>query len=531
MARTPFLSRLQQLYLDFEESAATGTPVRDIQDARAARASRRDFLKTAAASAAVAMAWRARPLAAQPRIAVIGAGISGLTAALTLRDAGYACTVYEASSRVGGRMHSDTTSWLNNQVSERCGELIDTTHKTILGLAKRFNIPAADLAAAEPSQSSETYYFDGQYYTRDDANLDFNEVWKAVKKDLIDASYPTLFNAFTPAGQALDQMSVYDWIETRVPGGHTSPMGQLLDVAYNIEYGLETTQQSALNLVYLLAYQSQPGNFRIFGRSDERYHLVGGNERLPKAIADSLPSGTVQTGMSLTKITANSNGTVTLKFSNNATVTADRVILTIPFSVLRTLNFSQAGFNTTKLLAINQLGYGTNAKMSLQFSSRLWNTPGPWGVSNGSTYADTGYQCSWDVTRSQPGDTGILVDYTGGSIGDSFTGVTSASAIHARAIQFLSQLEPVFPNITPLWNGRVTLDTPISNPYALGSYSCWKVGQYTLFSGIERERAGKIHFGGEHCSTNFQGFMEGGAAEGARAANEILDDYKHGIFP
>src|SRR5689334_5465377 len=125
MARTPFLSRLQQLYLDFEESAATGTPVRDIQDARAARASRRDFLKTAAASAAVAMAWRARPLAAQPRIAVIGAGISGLTAALTLRDAGYACTVYEASSRVGGRMHSDTTSWLNNQVSERCGELID----------------------------------------------------------------------------------------------------------------------------------------------------------------------------------------------------------------------------------------------------------------------------------------------------------------------------------------------------------------------------------------------------------------------
>jgi monoamine oxidase len=35
---------------------------------------------------------------------------------------------------------------------------------------------------------------------------------------------------------------------------------------------------------------------------------------------------------------------------------------------------------------------------------------------------------------------------------------------------------------------------------------------------------GNIYFAGEHCSTSFQGFMEGGASEGARAANEILAD-------
>jgi len=57
----------------------------------------------------------------------------------------------------------------------------------------------------------------------------------------------------------------------------------------------------------------------------------------------------------------------------------------------------------------------------------------------------------------------------------------------------------------------------------------------TLFSGYENARQGqqgmKIHFAGEHCSTNFQGFMEGGAQEGACAANEILTDYKNGNFP
>jgi len=39
-------------------------------------------------------------------------------------------------------------------------------------------------------------------------------------------------------------------------------------------------------------------------------------------------------------------------------------------------------------------------------------------------------------------------------------------------------------------------------------------------------RQGNIHFAGEHCSVNFQGFMEGGASEGVRAANEILADLK-----
>jgi monoamine oxidase len=46
----------------------------------------------------------------------------------------------------------------------------------------------------------------------------------------------------------------------------------------------------------------------------------------------------------------------------------------------------------------------------------------------------------------------------------------------------------------------------------------------TGFSGYEGVRQGNIHFAGEHCSTSFQGFMEGGASEGVRAANEILAD-------
>jgi len=48
---------------------------------------------------------------AAPRIGIVGAGIAGLVAALTLQDAGVPCTVYEASGRIGGRMYSNHAFW------------------------------------------------------------------------------------------------------------------------------------------------------------------------------------------------------------------------------------------------------------------------------------------------------------------------------------------------------------------------------------------------------------------------------------
>jgi len=535
VARTRLLTAFQRLYRDFEEADAFGKSVSAVQDERKrAVPSRRDFFKISGAVAATVVLGNSasRVAGKQPRIVIVGGGIAGLNAALTLQDAGYVTTVYEASNRIGGRMHSDTTSWKNGQVTERCGELIESTHETILGLAKRFHIPVADLKRGEPPQSTDTFYLYGQYYPQSKAKEDFEMVYKAVKKDLTAVGYPTLYNRFNHGASTLDNLSVYDWIESRIPGGHRSAMGRLLDVASTLEYGAETSIQSSLNLIYLVGLLPPSANF---GRSDEQYRLAGGNERLPRAIAAALPAGSVKTATALTSITKTTDGTYALGLKHGAsrfTESADRVILTLPFSILRNLDYHAAGFNNVKNTAIQHLGYGTNAKLHLQFNQRLWNRPGPWGISNGTSYSDGGYQGTWDVTRAQSGATGILVDYTGGQAGTSFTGDNSnSSVVNSYARQFLNQLERVFPGLAREWNGRATLDTPARSPYVLGSYSFWKIGQYTSFAGAERERSDNCHFAGEHCSIDFQGLMEGAAQEGARAANEILSDYKAGVFP
>ncbi len=537
MARTPLLRWIQRLANEHAAAERLGiTPAELREKCAEAAFTRRDFLKRSGALGAslavlgpAGLMRPARAAGSDPRIVIVGAGIAGLNAALTLQDKGLPSTIYEASPRVGGRMHSDRSGyWANGQVSEFCGELIDSGHTTILGLANRFNLPVVDLLSAQPEGSTDTYWFLGERYSAAQADIDFAPVRKAAKNDITAAGYPTLWNSYKPAGFALDHMSIYDWIQTRVPGGHISPFGRLLDAAYNIEYGAETTDQSSLNLLYLLAYQPSPKSFAVFGVSDEKYHIAGGNQQLPEAIADALLPGTIKTGWSMTAIAKKSDGTVVLTFSNGKTVTADQVILTTPFPVLRTLDTAKAGFDSLKKKAIKELGAGRNVKLQLQFNNRLWNTTGPWGISNGSSTTDLGFQNTWDVTRGQPGATGIIVNYTGGDVAGAFTpskpysnaGNNPEVAIYARA--FLRQFETVFPGITRKWNGKATLSVPLLDPNLLCSYSYWKVGQYTSFAGYEGVPQGAIHFAGEHCSQDFQGFMEGGASEGKRAALEVF---------
>jgi monoamine oxidase len=540
MARTPLMRALQHLAWERGAAARLGIGVEERREPeQETRVSRREFLRrTGAVGAAVAVAGPAvlaRPAraAGASRVVIVGGGIAGLAAALRLQDKGVYADVYESSNRLGGRMHSDWTEfgtgfWDNGQQAELCGELIDTNHKTILQLAQRFSLPTIDLLGAQPNGTTDTYWIFGADYPYGQASEDFKPVHNTLQGQVQATSYPTLYNLYTSAGQFFDKMTVYDWITNYVPGGHGSQMGALLNAAYNEEYGAETSDQAALNLIYLLGFNASPGNFSIYGKSDERYHIVGGNTKLPLAIAKALPDGSIHTGYRMTSIGLASDGSISLSFDNGSTVKADHVILCMSFSVLRTLNYKKAGFDALKQTAITKLGSGINAKLNLQFTSRIWNSDG----STGSLYTDQPFQSGWDVTRGQAGATGIFVEYPGANVSKSLgqSNPYTTSATNARvttfAQQLLAQMEPIFPGITKRWNGKAMLSTPFTDPNFLCSYSYWKPGQYTGFSGYEKARQGNIHFAGEHCSQDFQGFMEGGASEGVRAANEVLGDLR-----
>jgi monoamine oxidase len=502
------MSRVQQMAA---EAAGEGTTRREA------------LTRAGAATAGLALAARWAPIAqaaTAPRIVVVGGGLAGLTATYRLKQAGYAAQLYEASDRTGGRCWTIRGAFADGQIAEHGGELIDTGHTEMRQLVQELGLDTDDLSQAEPNGSEDAFYFDGRAYPVAQATTDLKGIWQQIHSDVSAASYPTLYTSSTQRGRDIDAMSIAQYIDAYVPGGRGSKLGQLLDVAYNIEYGAETSVQSALNMLYLLAFSGQ-GNLRIFGPSNEKYHVIGGNDQVPALLTQALGSQ-VTLGSELIAIKRNADGTYALTFkqgSRTKAVTADQVVLALPFSILRSsVDFSQAGFSPVKTRAIRELGMGTNSKLHVQFSDRHWYGLG----NNGNTYADTGYQNTWEVTRAQSGGSGILVDYTGGTIGASFGSGTPTS----RAQQFLAQIEPVLPGISAKFNGRATIDFWSAYPWTKGSYSYWKVGQYQAFAGAERERSGNCHFAGEHTSVDFQGYLNGGVESGERAASEILADLK-----
>ena len=367
---------------------------------------RRELLAGGAGLAAAAMLSGpvSRALAASgPRIVVVGGGLAGLTCAYRLKRAGFRADLYEASDRLGGRCWSRRGDFAEGQIAEHGGELIDQGHTEVRQLTQELGLNLDNLLAAEVNGTEPFHYFDGQPYSFDEATDDLKQIWQQIHKDVSAASYPTLFDSSTQRGRELDAMSITDWIQAYVPGGTKSKLGQLLDVAYNIEYGAECNVQSSLNMLYLLGFSGQ-GQLRIFGPSNEKYHVRGGNDQISTRLAEALQSQ-INRNTALTAISRNSDGSYRLSFrsgESTSMVSADRVVLALPFSILRTVDYSKAGFEPLKNTAIQELGMGTNSKLHVQFKDRYWNGLG----CQGETYADTGYQNTWEVTRAQPGAAG-----------------------------------------------------------------------------------------------------------------------------
>ncbi len=533
--RTPLMRRIRELFGQSLKNQGAGASVDSNNRPSSGKKGmgRRSVLRAAAIGAgALALAGvpkiaEAKPGKPKPTIVIVGAGIAGLNAALTLKDAGVKSTIYESNSRVGGRMHTNR-DWSHGQVTEWCGELIDSGHEGMIALCDRFGLELDDLKAADALGATDTFFFGNEYYSYAEANADFQALIPILVQQNEDAPFPTTYDSNTAEGRRLDQMSLWDWIETYVPGGHASKLGMLLDVAYDIEYGASTHDQTALNLVYLLPTESS--DLSLFGYSDEQFHIRGGNDLLTTKMAKALPNDAIKFGYRLKEIKRKPNGKYKLIFEHDGCdvdVVADHVILALPFAVLRNLQYEEAGFDELKKIAIEQQGMGTNSKLHAQFENRFWLKKNkPWGNSTGSAFSDVGFSNCWEATKCQPGKPGILVEFRGSKgseyhpAEDESTSATQPTRGYAE--DFVARLNLVFPGIADKYTGLATLHDTKGDKASNGSYSFYRPGQMTLFAGYEGVPQGNCHFAGEHTSTDSQGYMEGAANEGARAALEIL---------
>ena len=524
------MKAIARLHAATDESRRTGEPVGEILERRAA--TRREFLAAggvAAAGAAVAL----HPLGAvasavaaknKPRVAVVGAGLAGLSCTRVLARHGLQAALFEGNpERIGGRCWSLRGYFGGGITVEHGGAFIDTNQHAVRRIAKELGLQEEEIDGGGLPGLEEVFFDSEGLYTHPQATSDWEQVGYAAFR-------AAAKQASTEAGKAqLDSLSVPEWLD-QTPIGATSRLGRLMQSSCVSEFGADPVLQSSLDLLELLE-----GNPRrklgILSGVDERFHIHGGNDQLVAGLAAELAAGTIQMGRRLVGIRRTPGGAPVLVFEEGnglAEATFDLVVLALPFTMLRETDLAQSGLSATKRNVIATLGMGTNAKVHLEVTHKTWAALGY----SGSTYGEPhGMCCGWDdcVQLGPSAQPAVFCAFPGGTRGATgLTGTAHGPAPAADVAWALSEVEQAFPGTTAATKGphgeplQAYEDHWALDPWVKGAYSYDMVGQAATYAQLAAASDGPFFFAGEHTADENQGYLDGAVETGERAAHEVL---------
>ena len=250
---------LREVQAACTESAATGVPVDEVVEIRAARRAKlpRRTVLLGGAAAATTLRPRFARADAEPRVVIIGAGLAGLACAraLWLRH-GIAASIYEWADHIGGRVTTLRGYFDNGVIAEQHGEFISSEHKRMRALAAGYGLTLDNVNLHEGQGTVQTGWFAGQRYTEAALAQDWQKyAWALFREAVRRAPGATYLHA-SPQARIWDNMSVTDWVERNVPGGSSGPFGALCLSDAIDEFGGPPELQSALNLIYVLGYDA-----------------------------------------------------------------------------------------------------------------------------------------------------------------------------------------------------------------------------------------------------------------------------------
>ncbi|GMG85787.1 flavin monoamine oxidase family protein [Biformimicrobium ophioploci] len=462
------------------------------------------------------------------RVAIVGAGVGGLRCAHRLQKFGIASTVFEGNTRIGGRVRTQRDHFGPGSISERGGELISTEHSYARNLVSELGLDLEDVNGNAVPGGNELYYVNGQQYTEHELNAEWRDVYRIFKQTQQDAPWVPTYDNHNALHRDLDYIDCNSWLD-QVGIGQNSNMGQVFQADLVAEYGLMPEEMTALNLIYLLAWNPINSALPLAG-TDERFRIAGGNDQLITRMLDDLPAGTVETGRKLVAIDGDINGPYTLTFEDGYVHGCDKLVLAIPFSMLRDVDIAPAlyeSFRPEKRMAIEQMTMGSNGKMIMEFNARPWTEP---QYLNGEMYTPNGVVYvgrpelfdTWDPTSITGTTHGQLTNFFGGNYGKTVgNDQPFANPSQDDLNHFFGIVDNAFPGTSNAFTGRAIMNKWWANPWSKGAYSGPTFGDHTSWWGAQGLQEGNIHFCGEHTEVEVYGYIDGAISTAERAATAI----------
>ncbi|THD36388.1 MAG: FAD-dependent oxidoreductase [Sphingomonas sp.] len=478
---------------------------------------RRQVLLALAATAAIAALPRpARALSGGGGpVVIIGGGIAGLAALWHLTQAGVEARLYEARTRLGGRMY---TARAKGQPSfEIGGQLVNTDHADMHGLCREFGIALIDRKGGP----HRTMVLDG---AKEVPEARLVAGLRGIAGQ-IDSDSVRLDQNYAKVSAELDQLSFTGYLDKYSRLMPDPWVRRLMEATARTEYGCEPAQASAVELVFNLP-TIDGRRIDVLSRSDERYLMAGGSSSLVEAMAARL-ANRITTYRRATRIDPLGSG-ARVTFSNGETVAASAVIVTVPISIISRIAFGVPLPSLWRQFNA-EVGLGRNGKVQAVTTGRPWEKPIGRGGELWQTDHGAGSSLGWDGgVRPSAGAGSVWTWFTGGSE------VLAADAADPRtlALKFAKLAEGGVKGMTAATGTTVRRTNWHLDPFSKGAYVNFRPGQLTKFAdliwtetdGIASQplSAGPVHFAGEHLSDAYPGYMNGGAQTGRLAAQAVI---------
>ena len=450
-------------------------------------------------------------------ILILGAGLSGLSAAYELAQKGFDVTVLEARNRIGGRVVTLREPFKDNQTVELGGELVGDGYKRFLNYAKKFDIKFEEVSSATETGGSVTnlqkgigtsailkgkIYPFGSVLDANPYNLPAEEAKDLPPTILI--KHIIAMASEVRANPAklfeFDQISLAEALRKR---NVSNEMIRLMNISLNYN-DIETVSTGGI------LWESR----RRVSAGTKAIKIIGGNDLIPNALFEnSTKSGVKVVLDARVKQILQDENKVKVSFqknSNTETIEAEKLICTIPFSVLRDVEFSPA-LPESKAKAIRELAYTRITKVFLQAKRENWDKQNL----GSSVWTDTPCERIFNASGKRGDTRGIFTIWTEGEGASIPENLSDKARINwgkkefAKALPFMKkQIETA---ATKSWT---------RDEFVRGAYSHFTVGQLKELQPNLKMPVGNIHFAGEH-TAEFAPGMEGALESAERVVKEI----------
>ncbi|KAJ4351130.1 uncharacterized protein N0V89_006469 [Didymosphaeria variabile] len=455
-------------------------------------------------------------------VAIVGGGLSGLTAAKKLIDGGKSVLVLEARDRVGGKILNRKLA--NGDVTEVGAEFVGPTQNKVIEYISSLGLQTFDTY----NNGSSVLWNNNQrvVYVPDAATGGVPPVPDEVLAEVATivatldgwaASVDTNAPWEHPNATEWDSVTFGQWVNSFAAQAGTQT------VLTSFTKAVFAAEPAELSLLYVTAYISAAGDesnkgtvARLIGVTDgaQEKRVEGGTQLIPLKLADKIGEDRISLNAPVQCITKTSTGYhITAKGLN---VSANKVVLALAPTLVKDITFSpplpHARTQLNQLLRMGAIG-----KAIAVYDTPFWRTTEDL---NGQAISDTGAtKVTFDNTPSSPTFGAVM----GFILGDDMRALDTASPATIKS-KILSDFSRYFGQQAKSPKDFVIQRWDLEEFSKGGPVAFAPVGVLSRYGKALREPVDGLHWAGTETAEYWTGYMDGAIRSGERVAGEILGE-------